>query len=327
MAEVKQSNAAQAGVEGCPWSASEISESRDPSVRDPRVSLCLHAAAGTPAGDPGTACRGAGRREGIRRSHALGKFPRTQHVRRFPRVGSQAAHTARGFLREGPRRTRRDTAPKSTVRLADPTLHSKGKIGDPGAPGVGGPGPGFREWRGEARPLPPLSGSRRGPPGRSPEVSAWRRGRQSSWRVMGGPARAADAAAQPAAAQPAAAPQHQQPPQQHQQRTRLSGGRGLHCSPRRRRRAALRAGPRAAWSHAPPAPRALGPAPRPRPASPLFRWAPLLDTRRPKFPLAPSGSGARETARLPGGAQTPGAGRREGRGVDHCPPHHCKGMA
>lgn len=144
---------------------------------------------------------------------------------------------------------------------------------------------------------------------------------------MGGPARAADAAAQPAAAQPAAAPQHQQPPQQHQQRTRLSGGRGLHCSPRRRRRAALRAGPRAAWSHAPPAPRALGPAPRPRPASPLFRRAPLRGTRRPKFPLAPSGSGAREPAPLPGGAQTPGAGRREGRGVDHCPPHHCKGMA
>ncbi|CAI9172017.1 unnamed protein product [Rangifer tarandus platyrhynchus] len=60
---------------------------------------------------------------------------------------------------------------------------------------------------------------------------------------------------------PAALPRHQQPPQQRRQRTRLSGGHGLHCSPRRRRRAALRARPRAAWSHAPPAPRALEPAP------------------------------------------------------------------
>lgn len=65
-----------------------------------------------------------------------------------------------------------------------PRSHSKGKIGDPGAPG--GPDPGFREWRGEARPLPPLSGSRRGPSGRSPEVSAWRRGPQSRWVVLRG---------------------------------------------------------------------------------------------------------------------------------------------
>lgn len=53
----------------------------------------------------------------------------------------------------------------------------------------------------------------------------------------------------PGTSQPAEPPQQQQP----QQRGRLSSARGLHCSPRRHHRAALRAQPRAPWSHAPPA--------------------------------------------------------------------------
>lgn len=53
----------------------------------------------------------------------------------------------------------------------------------------------------------------------------------------------------PGTSQPAQPPQQQQP----QQRGRLSGARGLHCSPRHCHRAALRAQPRAPWSHAPPA--------------------------------------------------------------------------
>lgn len=56
----------------------------------------------------------------------------------------------------------------------------------------------------------------------------------------------------PGTSQPAE-PRQQQQQQQLQQRGRLSGARGLHCSPRRRHRAALRAHPRVPWSHAPPA--------------------------------------------------------------------------
>lgn len=58
--------------------------------------------------------------------------------------------------------------------------------------------------------------------------------------------------------------QSAEPPQQQpQQRGQLSGARGLHCSPRRYHRAALRAQPRAPWSHAPPAPRLGRSDPRP----------------------------------------------------------------
>lgn len=234
-------------------------------------------------------------------------------------MGSKAAHTTSGCLREGPRRTRGDTAPKSTAGHAEPT--PPGQRQGRGPRGAAGAWPAGREGKGEARPLHPLSGSGRGPGGRSPEVPAWSRGWQRGWTATGGPARAAGADAQPAAL-----PQHQQTPQQHRQRTRLSGGRGLHCSPRRRQRAALRSRPRAAWSHAPPAPRALGPAPRPRLASGVDRRALLRGAGSPEFPFAPSRKDRRRTAPFPGdrggGCLKTGARHREGRGIGQCPPYH-----
>lgn len=183
LAEVKQSSAALARVEG--WLI--VVSVRDPSVPrsqtlvsvgDPGVLLCAPLARPAPRrnpdprGGPGvwTPQRG---KEGTRRSHALGKFPRAQPVRRFPRVGPSQRTPRAGALggsaphapghrprvQGGPRRAH---APKARAR--------SGTRGAAGARGC---------W-GEARPLPPLSGSGRGPRGRSPEVPAWRPGRQSS---------------------------------------------------------------------------------------------------------------------------------------------------
>lgn len=107
------------------------------------------------------------------------------------------------------------------------------------------------EGRGPARGAHCLRGPRAG--GRSPEVPAGLAPGRTATRTR---ARAGRGGPGGAPAARAAAPQL--PP---------SGGRRLHCAARRRRRAALRAR-LAAQSHAPPAPRALGPArgpARPRP--------------------------------------------------------------
>lgn len=298
LAEVKQSNAAL-GEEGSAGSASQLP--------DGELGLCPRR-----SGVPGT-------REGERmKGPTLSPSSRGAAHRQVPSRGSKGARIARRFLGEGPRPAARDTAPSPRPTVLAPAL-ARSAI-----PGLRGGRPGGRERRGEARPLPPLSGSSREPSSRSPAVPNWRPGLQSGWRATrglgghSGTAREASAAAAAAAVAAAA-----------RQRTRLSGARGLHCSPRRRHRAALHAQPRAAWSHALPAPRALGPAPPPRPAAPqdsrglspvtrsacsLLRPA-VLDRRSPKdtlgVPRNPEPAPIKGVGLITALTTTPGDDRRE----------------
>lgn len=106
------------------------------------------ATVGTRAGDPGTGCCGAGRTEGIRRSHALCKFPGAQPVRRF--LGWDLKRRTPRAGASGRVRAERAGTPPQSPRPATPSPRpqGKGKVGDPGTPR----GPGPRVARGREKP-------------------------------------------------------------------------------------------------------------------------------------------------------------------------------
>lgn len=171
------------------------------------------------AGDPGTR-QGAGRSAGLSGSHALGKFPGCSPPAGSSRAptGAHAPHRSRG---EGLRRAW-GRSPKTSGGRASP-----------------------RPAQGRSLPRAPPEREDTRCPLSAPATQG------DSPAVSQGAAveRAMASAARSGTSQPAE-PRRQQ---QLQQRGRLSGARGLHCSPRRRHRAALRAQPRVPWSHAPPA--------------------------------------------------------------------------
>lgn len=113
------------------------------SVGDPGVLLCslLTRPAPRRSRDPR---RGPGGRtprrgkEGTRRSHALGKFPRAQPGPQVPASGILAAHTARGALGRV-RATHARTPPPQSPGRATPSPRSQGqgKVGNPGPAGGG----------------------------------------------------------------------------------------------------------------------------------------------------------------------------------------------
>lgn len=213
---------------------------------------------------------------------------------------TKEAHAARGLLGECRRRTRPDTAPQTTAGPAGPP---QGQRREPRAPA--GPAPGAAKGAEQPARCPHCLAAAAGAEGahlRSPPgAEAGRAGAQRPAVPRGRRTRLPSPRS----------PQPRQPPQQPQQRTRLSGGRGLHCSPRRRRRAALRARPRARGhmlrrrlGRSDPR---RGPA-RPRPwTAGRPREAPVVRSSllRPRGAVcAPAGS----AVCAPGGAQTLGAG-------------------
>lgn len=219
-----------------------------------------------------------------------------------PGVEAKGAHAARRLLGGCGRRTRPDAAPQTTAGPAEPT---KVKGGSPRAP----PGPTLGAANGAEKPA------------RCPHCLAAAAGGEGAHLRSPPGAEAGGAGAQRRAVPRGRrtrlpSPRHQQPPQQPQQRTRLSGGRGLHCSPRRRRRAALRARPRARGHMLR---RRLGRSdPRRGPARPR----PWTAGRPREAPAVPSSlrrprGGVRTGRLLSQGEPGPWAlGHREGRGLD-----------
>lgn len=254
--------------------------------RVPTARSSSDAAAAAGAGDPGQepARGGRGEPEGPTLSASSRGAARPQ----VPRVETKEAHAARRVLGECRRRTRPDTAPKTTAGPAEPT---QGQGRESRAPP--GPSPGAAKGAEKPARCPIVSPAAGGEGAHLRSPSGAEAGRAAAQRraVPRGRRARLPSPRLPAAPAASAAASAAHPP--------LRRPRPPLLSPPPPPRGTARPAPRA-WSHAPPAPRALGPAPRPRPASPLGRWAPPRGTRRPEFPPAPSRRGAHRPAPLPG---------------------------
>lgn len=143
LAEVKQSNAALARVEG--WLI--VVSVRDPSVPrsqtlvsvgDPGVLLCAPLARPAPRrnpdprGGPGVWTPSAGRRE--REGPTLSASSRGRSRSAGSREWDPSSARRARAPWEGPRHTRQDTAPESRAGHAEPTLPRQGQGRGPGAP-------------------------------------------------------------------------------------------------------------------------------------------------------------------------------------------------
>lgn len=106
-------------------------------------------APGTPGQEPRR-----GKERGNQKVPCSRQVPGALPVRRFPRAGSKEAHAARRFLWECPRRTRRDTAPKSTAGHAEPTRPGQGQGQEP--PGACGAWPRRSRAAGRSPPAAPI---------------------------------------------------------------------------------------------------------------------------------------------------------------------------